>query len=425
VERAIDTQKKDKAPGPDGISNEILLSTRDIISPILANIFNNIFSTEVVPTQWTISNIILLFKKGDKNDISNYRPISLMSNIYKTFSKIILHRITTVLDENQPKEQAGFRSDYSVLDHIQTLKQIIEKYKEYGMPLYCSFVDYSKAFDSLDHNSIWEALKEQGVEHNFIRIIKNIYTNSKARIQLESKGNEIKIMRGVRQGDPLSPKLFSAVLEHIFRNVCFENCGIVLDGARLSHLRFADDLVILSNNPDQLQGMLQQISDESNKVGLQMNTEKTKVMTNRQRVPIKVDQGIIEYVGEYVYLGQIISASDIMDKEVDRRIANAWKRYWGLKEVMKNKNLSMAPKRKLFDTCILPVLTYGCQTWALTKKQLSKLTVCQHSMERSMMGVKRKDKKRLDDIRKQTRIEDITVKIRKLKWKWTGHMMRG
>jgi hypothetical protein len=232
-------------------------------------------------------------------------------------------------------------------------------------------------------------------------------------------------MRGVRQGDPLSPKLFSAVLEQIFRKVCFENCGIVLDGARLSHLRFADDLVILSNKPDQLQGMVQQISDESKKKGLQMNTEKTKVMTNRQKIPIKIDQGIIEYVDEYVYLGQIISVSDIMDKEVDRRIANAWKRYWGLKEVMKNKNLSMAPKRKLFDTCILPVLTYGCQTWALTKKQLSKLKVCQHSMERSMMGVKRKDKKRLDEIRGQTRIEDITVKIRKLKWKWTGHMMRG
>ena len=92
-----------------------------------------------------------------------------MSNIYKIFAKVILNRITKVLDENQPKEQAGFRNDFSVVDHIHVVKQIVEKHNEYNMPLYCSFVDYSKAFDSLEHEKIWEALKEQGIETKYIR----------------------------------------------------------------------------------------------------------------------------------------------------------------------------------------------------------------------------------------------------------------
>ncbi|KAI8426662.1 hypothetical protein MSG28_014383 [Choristoneura fumiferana] len=147
VEKAIDTQRKDKAPGPDGISNEILKQTKPAIVPILADIFNTVITTETIPKQWTQSNIILLFKKGNYCDIRNYRPISLMSNIYKIFAKIILKRIERKLDEQQPIEQAGFRKDFSVLDHIHTVRQVIQKYAEYQLTLqyyYYIYYDYMK-----------------------------------------------------------------------------------------------------------------------------------------------------------------------------------------------------------------------------------------------------------------------------------------
>ncbi|KAJ8731400.1 hypothetical protein PYW07_004564 [Mythimna separata] len=164
IELALETQKDDKAPGPDGISNEVLKQAKQIITPILKEIFNDIIISETIPQQWTKSNIILLYKKGDQYDIGNYRPISLMSNLYKIFAKILLKRIEKKLDEQQPIEQAGFRKDYSVLDHIHAVRQIIEKYGEYQLVYYLAFVDYSKAFDSLIHINIWEALREQGIE---------------------------------------------------------------------------------------------------------------------------------------------------------------------------------------------------------------------------------------------------------------------
>ncbi|GBP18411.1 hypothetical protein EVAR_14806_1 [Eumeta japonica] len=116
-----------------------------------------------------------------------------MSNLYKIFAKVILKRIERKLDEQQPIEQAGFRRDYSVLDHIHAVRQIIEKDEEYQLVYYIAFVDYSKAFDSLVHTNIWEALKEQGIEQKYIRLIRNVYKTSSACIQLENIGDSFEI----------------------------------------------------------------------------------------------------------------------------------------------------------------------------------------------------------------------------------------
>ncbi|CAH2106595.1 unnamed protein product [Euphydryas editha] len=99
-----------------------------------------------------------------------------------------------------------------------------------------------------------------------------------------------------------------------------------------------------------------------------------------------------------------------MDSEIGRRIANAWKRFWTLKEVLKGNQYNMAIKRKIYNTCILPILTYGCQTWATTHKHGQKLITCQRAMERSMLGYTKRDRKRAEDIRKITKVENVILK---------------
>lgn len=386
--------------------------------------FNEILLTEQIPSQWTKSTLILLYKKGDKHDISNYRPISLMSNLYKVFSKILLGRISKRLDENQPKEQAGFRFDFSTLDHIHVVKQVIEKCNEYGKPYFISFVDFRKAFDSLNHNYLWATLENQGIESKYIRIIQQIYKKSTAKVQLERIGEEFAIKKGVRQGDPLSPKLFSAVLENIIRQLEWDNFGIKINGSKLHHLRFADDLILFAENSTTLQSMLLQLTSESKKAGLLINIDKTKVMTNMPTLEIKVNEDQIEYVDEYIYLGQVISVKNQLVKEIQRRISITWKRYWSLKEIMKSTQIPILEKSKLYNTCVLPCLTYGCQTWPQTLKTNNMLKVCQRSMERSMLNIRRKDKWRATKIRKITKVDDVISKVRALKWKWTGHIMR-
>jgi len=169
--------------------------------------------------------------------------------MYKLFTKIILARIQRQLDENQPREQAGFRTGFRTSDHLHTLSQIIEKTKEYCLDMCLGFVDYEKAFDSLDHQSLLDALQKQIDDEKYIRIIKAIYKDPSAKIHLENTAtNSFKILKGVRQGDPISPKLFTAAMEDVFRNLDWQSKGIVINGEYLNHLRFADDILLVSHD---------------------------------------------------------------------------------------------------------------------------------------------------------------------------------
>ncbi|KAK6734944.1 hypothetical protein RB195_018255 [Necator americanus] len=115
-------------------------------------------------SQWKISQTVLIHKKGDREDLRNYRPICVLSMLYKVITKIILTRISRTLDEAQPQEQAGFRQGFSCLDYIQTVSRVIEVCREYRLPLVLTFVDYKKAFDSVEMNAVLSALVDQGVD---------------------------------------------------------------------------------------------------------------------------------------------------------------------------------------------------------------------------------------------------------------------
>lgn len=175
IEISIRNLKTGKSPGPDKVTNEMIKAGKDQLIKPLTKLFNLILYRKEIPKSWTLSEIVLLYKKGDPKMISNYRPISLISCIYKVFASTLLRRITKPIDENQPIEQAGFMRKYSTIDHIHTLKIIMEKYTEYDLPLYIAFIDYSKAFDSISHSSIWKALTEQGIEYEYIDLIKARY----------------------------------------------------------------------------------------------------------------------------------------------------------------------------------------------------------------------------------------------------------
>lgn len=424
IDFSIKTQKNEKAPGEDRITNELIKSISEPLKRPLQTMFNRILEKRTTPNQWSKSITTLLHKKGDRADLNNYRPISLMSNFYKIFSKIVLNRLSKILDENQPCEQAGFRKNFSTIDHIFVVTQLIEKCNEYNNTLYICFIDFTKAFDSIEHQAIWEALTQQGIDKEYVELLYNIYSKCSAKIRMERDGSEFPVRKGVRQGDPLSPKIFSAVLEMVFRKIGWEKQGIKINGEYLSHLRFADDIAIFSEESTQLQEMVNKLARESRKVGLFLNATKTKIITNGKDHVITVEGQNIEYVSQYIYLGQSISFEDQTETEINRRIATAWKKYWGLKEIMKNRDINIKIKSKLYNMVILPCLTYGCQTWSLRKKDENKLSVHQRKMERSMLDIKLSDKIKNKIIRKKTQVTDIHSKIRNLKWKWAGHVCR-
>ena len=175
VERAIKRMKRHKAQGVDGITSDIIKLGGPMVLTYLTSIFNNILKTKQIPDSWHEAKIVILFKKGDPKDIKNYRPISLLSHSYKIFTRLLQTRIERTLDENQPREQADFRKGYSTTDHLQALNQIIEKSNEYNLPLCIGFTDYEKAFDTVEHFAIFEALRKTNVNETYVTFYK-IYT---------------------------------------------------------------------------------------------------------------------------------------------------------------------------------------------------------------------------------------------------------
>ncbi|KAE9419854.1 hypothetical protein Angca_004258 [Angiostrongylus cantonensis] len=168
-----------------------------------------------VPTQWKTSKTVLLFKNGDLHDIGNYRPICLLSVVYKLFARVILNRIDRTLDEGQPCEQAGFRKGFSTMDHIHTLTRLTEVSREYKRPLCLTFIELEKAFDSIDIEAVMEALGSQGVLTQYIKVLREVCENFTTKISPFYNDINADVKRGVKLGDTNSPKLFTVTLQNV------------------------------------------------------------------------------------------------------------------------------------------------------------------------------------------------------------------
>ncbi|MBF2449421.1 reverse transcriptase family protein [Listeria seeligeri] len=190
----------------------------------------------------------MFHKKGDKTLLKNYRPITLLSHVYKLFSRVVTNRLAIKLDEYQPPEQAGFRKGYSTVDHIHTVRQIIQKTEEYNQPLSMAFVDYEKAFNFIETWAVLESLQRCQIDWRYIEVMRCLYNAATMTVQIQDQRTRpIRLHRGVRQGDVISPKLFTNAMEDVFKTLDWIGRGVNVNGEYISHLRFADDMVIFAD----------------------------------------------------------------------------------------------------------------------------------------------------------------------------------
>jgi hypothetical protein len=288
-----------------------------------------------------------------------------------------------------------------------------------------AFIDYEKAFDSIHTSSMIEAITNQGVDQPTVDTLAHMYNMATSRIKMHEKSDPFRIGKGVRQGDTISPKLFTATLEESFRKIDWNGAGIAIDDKILTNLRYADDVAKFGSNAAALQTSLDRGNEETKKIGLKMNIGKCGVMFNQfcTEGPIEVEGRTMEKINKFVYLGQEINAKGDFDGEISRRIKLSWAAFNKFRSIFLSK-IPLCLKRKLFDQCILPVMTYGCQTWVLTQAQLRRLQVTQRKMERLMLGITIMDKIRNASIREKTRITDVAAHCKRLKWKFAGSIAR-
>ena len=266
--------KKNKSTGCDNIPYEALMNN-DVIK-ILFNMYSKCFASGINPSEWQKA-IISPIPKGGKKDPyipTNYRAVSLLSCVCKGYTNIINNRLTSYYEtfKLHANEQNGFRSGRACIDHIFSITTIIRNRLSSKLPTYACFIDFQKAFDYVDRELLLYRLLLDRVNGKIYKAIKAIYDKTISTIRLNGKFTEwFNINYGVRQGDSLSTTLFSAFINDLANEIKYLNLGIDIDNGKISSLFYADDIVLLANNEEELQTMLNTVKSWCNKWRMTIN----------------------------------------------------------------------------------------------------------------------------------------------------------
>jgi hypothetical protein len=216
VKDTVQKLRNQKSPRSDGILNELLKYRGPKLLEQLTKLLIRIFEEQMIPEEWRMSTLITLFKKGDKRTPENYRGINLLHTTLKLATKIVTSKFSMI---HPADEQQGCRSGRSCVDAVFMIRQIIEKPIEYNKPAYLCFIDLQKAFDRIQLRHVLHLQCQKKIHKNVIKLIENIYTNT--RVQVRSKG-QLKLIpmeKGIREGDSVSPLLFNVIMDEIIKSI--------------------------------------------------------------------------------------------------------------------------------------------------------------------------------------------------------------
>ena len=211
---ALKISKDGKSFGPDKTIMEYTNYAPDNVLKTLLVLLNAIYSHSKYPSQWTTNYLKVIYKKGDSDDPNNYRGLAIGSCIAKLYSSILLGRLEKFAIKNKiiPPQQIGFRRGFRTADHVYLLKTLIEKIFHKNGKLYAAFIDFKKAYDTVNRAKLLNKLKEIGVSGIFLRNIKALYSKTEYQIKLKNRVLEaISSNLGLKQGCPLSPYRRSSI----------------------------------------------------------------------------------------------------------------------------------------------------------------------------------------------------------------------
>ncbi|CAF2089884.1 unnamed protein product [Rotaria magnacalcarata] len=374
-----------------------------------------------------------LYKKDtqsiDENDGSTIElePDILESEI-KWALECIANNKTPGIDEI-PAELFKILGDDAMKILLPICQQIWKKQGNFKkISNYLCFIDYTKAFDCVDHNELWTILNNMGVPKHIICLLKNLYTDQEATVRTEYGLTEwFKNKKEVRQGCILSPCLFNLYAEYIMRNAELDEteAGIKISGRNINNLRYADDTTFMAENEDDLKTLLMKVKEESAKAGLLLNIKKTKIVSTGTVNMIQIDGEEIEVVPDFIFLGSKIHRDGDCSNEIKRRLLLGRKAMMNLEKILKCRDITLSTKVRIANAMVFPVVTYGCESWTIKKADRRKIDAfelwCRRKLLRTPWAARRTNRSILDVVKPDFSLEAL---IMKLKLKYFGHIMR-
>ena len=225
------------------------------------------------------------------------------------------------MNHELPDVHAGFRKGRETRDQISKIRWIIEKAREFQKNIYFCFIAYPKAFDCMDHNKLWNILKEMGIRDHLTCLLRTLHSGQEATVRTGHGTTDwFQIGKGVRQGCLLSPCLFNFYAEYIMRNTGLEEAQASIKIARrnINNLRYADDTTLMAQNEEELKSLLMKVKEGSEKVGLKLNIWKTKITASGPITSWQIDGETVETVADFIYLVTKITTDGDCSHEIKR-----------------------------------------------------------------------------------------------------------
>ena len=439
---------RNKAADSEGIALEHISQLPLRAKKLILGQYNKCLNDGAFPKEWLHTTFTMLPKPGDASKASNWRPIAVQRILYKILAKMLLSRISPRLEAAQGKDQCAYRPGFGADEALHCVEHMVGFAHAFKQDLWIVSLDLSKAFDKVFHESVIEAILQQGVDEAHASLLQELYWGQTGQV---GTSDVFQLFRGVRQGDVLSPCLFNAVMEMVFNRwkdrLTTQGWEFPGQAERFTNIRFADDVLLYARSLEDAKTMLSLLIEEFQAVGLQLNAAKTKILSSRD-VGAPPGTCKIEWIAgrcfhvlspdeSHAYLGRALNLSkNRATIAVKRRISAAWHQFQKKRQILMSQHVGAGHRIKLFNSTVLPVLLYGLASLALKPQHHAMLRGARTKMLRNMAGWRRAEGESWQDTmrRMQTRVSnmlstapspDVSERVFSLKWRLARRLFCG
>ena len=393
IEIIIENLEKEKAVGPDGYSNEMIMDGGKSLKGSIIRMMKIIYETEELPKEWNKAYIKNIYKgKGSKKEMNNYRGLILNSHLPKLFEKIIEAKERHIL-QDMSEYQCGARKGKSTREHHLTIRTLKEIAKQENEEITAVYFDIRKCFDKM---VLKEAMKElwlKGIQGKHWRLIYKLNSdNILTPITDLGECEPVIVKEMIKQGSVLGSVISALTIDSLTR--ILEKCESIweIEGTKIKPLLFQDDIIAINRTKD-IQKTVNIIETFQHLKRLEFHEDKTKksIFNGKRDEKNEINGCEIKRATDHKYLGKIIEEGLKEKKEIQERIKMANIQSNECMSIINNKYLNkkrIGAGINLLQSIIIPTLTYGAETWnKLTKKEIEDINGVQTNYLAKLLNV--------------------------------------
>lgn len=366
IENALNNMKNGKSPGLDGLPCEFYKTFKLVLIPILNMVFQEVWEKGCMSPHMSRGVIKIIYKKkGDRESLENFRPISLLNCDYKILAKVLASRLKGILPKIIETNQAYAIQGRDISDTVNSVRDKIWYMAREGQQGYVLNIDFEKAFDRVEHEFLFNILKTFNFGEKFTRCLRCLYSDAKSCIKINGFLTDFMILsRSIRQGCPLSALLFTLVAEPLGLAIGADNTikGIPVMDEHSSHsnshskiYQYADDTTLVIRDEDSIKNSIAIIDMYCKGSGARMNVEKTEFLrlgggNPTRALPFKEVESAMKILGVKVGADETATTRDNWQEVIGKtkqRLA-----FW------KRRNLTLRGKILVLNTLFLSKLWY-------------------------------------------------------------------